>query len=106
MREEEDEKPKSICEAPLVEFKGGCFKLYSRAVCGNGQWLEPVKNHTTRSVKCQCKPGYVPYDNTETEYGVSGCHSPSVMLARFLNGNKTNYKFGFQRRNFVVDNVE
>lgn len=86
----EDDKPKSMCSSPLVEFKGGCFQLYSRGPCGMGQWLEPNKDHTSsRSVKCQCKPGYAPYDSVETEYGVSGCHAPSVMLARFLNGNKT-----------------
>lgn len=102
----EDEEPKSMCESPLVEFKGGCFKLYSRGPCGNGQWLEPTKQqHTTsRTVKCQCKPGYTAYDSVETEFGVSGCHGPTVMLARFLNGNKT-YKFGFQRWNHVVDVV-
>lgn len=97
----EDDAPKTLCESPLVEFKGGCFQLYSRGPCGIGQWLEPSKLHTSaKTVKCQCKPGHKPYDNVETEYGVSGCHSPSVLLARFLNGNKT-YKFGFQRWNHV-----
>jgi hypothetical protein len=109
MRDEEDDEDNtndSMCESPLVEFKGGCFQLYSRGPCGNGQWLEPSKQHTTsRSVKCQCKPGYTPYDTVENEYGVSGCHSPSVLLARFLNGNKTNYKFGFQKRWNQVDVV-
>lgn len=108
LRDEADDEgaSNSMCESPLVEFKGGCFQLYSRGPCGNGQWLAPAKDHTnSRSVKCHCKPGYAPYDNIETEYGVSGCHSPSVLLARFLNGNKTNYKFGFQRWNHVVDVV-
>jgi hypothetical protein len=69
--------------------------------CQTGQWLELNKLHnSSKSVRCQCKPGYVPYDKAETDYGVSGCHGPSVLLARFLNGNKT-YKFGFQRWNRV-----
>lgn len=103
LRDEEDGEEQTMCEPPYVEFKGGCFKLYSRGPCGNGQWLEPIKDHTkSKAVKCQCRPGYAPYDNVETDYGVSGCHSPSVLLARFLNGNKT-YKFGFQRWNHVVD---
>jgi Domain of unknown function (DUF4789) len=98
---EDEDVPKSLCEPPLAEFKGGCFKLYSRGPCGIGQWLEPNKNHSSaQSVKCQCKPGYAPYDDQETEYGVSGCHGPSVLLARFLNGNKS-YRFGFQRWNHV-----
>ncbi|XP_070492804.1 uncharacterized protein [Chironomus tepperi] len=93
----EDDSPKSMCESPFVEFKGGCFKLYSRGPCGNGQWLERDKDHKgPGSIKCQCKPGYMPFDNLETEYGVSGCLGPTVMIARFLNGNRT-YKFGFQK---------
>lgn len=97
----DDDSPKTLCDAPLVEFKGGCYSLYSKGPCNVGQWLEPNKLHnSSKAVKCQCKPGYVPYDKVETEYGVTGCHGPSVLLARFLNGNKS-YKFGFQRWNQV-----
>lgn len=97
-----DDSPKTLCASPLVEFKGSCYELYSKGPCNVGQWLEPNKNHgSMKAVKCQCKPGYVPYDNVETEFGVTGCHGPSVLLARFLNGNKT-YKFGFQRWNRVA----
>lgn len=94
----DDNSPKTLCPSPLVEFKGGCYELYSKGPCNVGQWLEP--NKITKSYRCQCKPGYVPYDKNETEYGVTGCHGPSVLIARFLNGNKT-YKFGFQKWNHV-----
>lgn len=90
-----DESIKKHCTDPLVEFKGGCYKLYSKGPCNVGQWLEPNKLNS-KGVKCQCKPGYIPYDKDDTEYGVSGCHGQSVFVARFLNGNRT-YKFGFQK---------
>lgn len=94
-----EDSAETLCAAPLVEFRGNCYELYSRGPCNVGQWLGPNKlQNNSKAIKCQCKPGYVPYDKAETEYGVSGCHGPSVLLARFLNGNKT-YKFGFQKWN-------
>jgi hypothetical protein len=98
----DEDSPKTLCDSPLVEFKGGCYPLYSKGPCNEGQWLELSKSHNTpKTVKCQCKPGYVPYDKNETELGVLGCHGPAVFLARFLNGNRS-YKFGFQRNRVEV----
>jgi hypothetical protein len=96
---ERREEPKMLCEKPQVEFKGKCYQLYSKGPCGSGQWLEPSKKHNSKSIRCQCMPGHVPYDNEEN---VTGCHPPTVILARFLNGNRRNYKFAFQKWNKVV----
>lgn len=83
----------------MIEIKGECYKLYSQGPCQPGQWLEPKRPPGKfKSAKCQCKPGFTPYDNKQTTMGVSGCLAPSVGIARYLNGkNYKNYTFGFQR---------
>jgi Domain of unknown function (DUF4789) len=97
----DDEVAQSACDSTpgMVEINSQCYQLYTRGPCGPGQWLEPKKiQQKPKSAKCQCRPGNTPYDDKETELGVSGCHAPSVSLARYLN-SKTykNYRFAFRR---------
>ena len=99
--EDDSDMPKSACEGTpeMVELNKQCYKLYTRGPCGPGQWLEPKKlpNRNVKSATCQCRPGFTPYDKN-TENGVTGCHAPSVGIARYLNSkNYKNYRFAFMR---------
>lgn len=102
---EKRDEPKMLCEKPLVDYRGKCYQLYSQGPCATGQWLEPNRNHmSSKAAKCQCMPGHVPYDNnaTNSDDDISGCHPPTVILARFLNGNRKIYKFAFPKQSSRV----
>lgn len=98
---DENYPPKSACDGTpdMVEVNGECHKLYTRGPCGPNQWLVPRRQpETPRTAKCECKPGFTPYSDNETALGVSGCHSQSVQIARYLNGkSQRSYKFGFRK---------
>lgn len=107
----------NTCESTpgMVELEGNCYKLYSRGLCGPGQWLEPIKsvtNDAARSIqtkaKCVCRPGYTPAEkpNNMTTAGVQHCNAPIVGLARYLTqyslSQRQNSKFSpnFSNINF------
>lgn len=89
----------------MVEVNGKCYKLYTRGPCGPGEWLESHKNSLRpRNAKCVCRPGYTAY---VSEGGITGCHAPSVGIARYLNGRKYNdYTFGFRRFVSLMGGIE
>lgn len=98
---DENYPPKSACDGSpgMVEMNGECYKLYNRGPCGPNQWLVPKREAPLpKQAKCQCKPGYTPYSENESNLGINGCHAPSVNIARYLNGrNSRSYTFGFRR---------
>lgn len=83
----DDEVPKSACDSTpdMIEINKQCYKLYTRGLCGPGQWLEPKKTSSNlRAATCVCRPGYTPYE-APLQNGVIGCQPPAVGLARYLN---------------------
>ncbi|XP_053953273.1 uncharacterized protein LOC128860064 isoform X1 [Anastrepha ludens] len=114
----------NTCESTpgMVEINGNCYKLYTRGPCGPGQWLEPLKTHTTglqtqrfldTKAKCVCRPGYTLAEETkesdESELNlprarITRCNAPTVGLARYLNKQRENSKFNanFNFPNFPI----
>lgn len=99
----ESDVQKSPCESTpgMIEIDRECYKLYTRGPCGPGQWLEPIKIPNSKSAKCQCRPGYAPYEATAITSAVNGCQAPSVGIARYLNG-KTNRTLKLDFQQFVT----
>lgn len=82
----------------LVRYKGECHKMYTQGPCARGSWLVPKRNgreevfgegRKERMGMCECIPGYARKVRTIGNETVTLCASPAVVLAEYLNGNRT-----------------
>ncbi|CAH1275763.1 unnamed protein product [Diabrotica balteata] len=82
----------------LIRYKGQCHKMYTQGPCSRGSWLVPKRNGRDEVLEagskerlgvCECIPGYARKVRTIGNETVSVCMSPAVVLAEYLNANRT-----------------
>lgn len=94
------EPVREICDRSkgMIRFKGECHKMYTQGPCSRGSWLVPKRNGRDevfgevtkeRLGICECIPGYARKVRAVGNETVTVCMSPTVVLAEYLNGNRT-----------------
>ncbi|KAJ8963919.1 hypothetical protein NQ314_005247 [Rhamnusium bicolor] len=82
----------------MVRYNNECHKMYMQGPCPRGSWLVPMRQgkeelftngNGERFGVCECIPGYMRTVRTSEHTNITVCMSPTVILADFLNRNRT-----------------